>query len=270
MTTLSTPAEAIQEAYKMIADYNATAKDQTENRGYFFISTGAKNKMFTLWRFNPIAIFKPDWFIKSLSNDIIKAVEDAITIASAAGITLDIEEDQVGDRAKAYHFQFGKYKGELIDDVAEKDPRYLLWFINSSYEYASKHRTKLSNHAVYALNLQAEAIAAVKQQNIANRVAKFGSSQFIGTVNERRDFTLTILKRSIVGSMFGTCYKIEMLDSNNNLVIYSGSVDLTEYKDADGYIKNHEKGTQITFKATIKSHYEANGVKQTYVTRPKM
>ena len=48
-----------------------------------------------------------------------------------------------------YTIQFGKFKGELIVDVWNKDPRYCNWLIDNINPEDSKHKTFVINSLTY-------------------------------------------------------------------------------------------------------------------------
>lgn len=88
-------------------------------------------------------------------------------------------------------------------------------------------------------------------------------SQHVGTINERRDFVLTVAFVTGYQTQFGFTNVIGMRDEQGNLYIYKGTAMIynAEKKDA-------AKGDTLTFKATIKEHGEREGVKQTILSRP--
>jgi hypothetical protein len=100
--------------------------------------------------------------------------------------------------------------------------------------------------------------ATKRDQRKAERLAADAGSQHIGTVGERRDFTLTIRFVTSFEGMYGTTYVTGMNDADGNVVIYKGSTTVGE------------RGETITLKATIKAHGEREGVKQTMISRPKV
>lgn len=96
------------------------------------------------------------------------------------------------------------------------------------------------------------------QQRVAARAREAETSQHIGTVDKRQDFTLTIRVVLDFENDFGTMHIHIMHDANGNVVVYKGSVVLGE------------KGETITVKATVKEHGVREGVRQTIISRPKV
>lgn len=263
---MNSQATTTDTAYQLVEDYNTTVKNDCND--CFIVSTGAKNKMFTIWRIHQ-GIFNYHSFIKSLSSDFTKAITEAIEIAKPTGLYIEVERDEVGKRTKANIFTFGKYNGEKLEVVAEKDPRYVLWYINSSIEYSYKHSYGLPSLAVKAIGLQADLIEVVKKENSEKRLEKFGNSQFVGIAGQRINITATIIKQACWDGTFGLTFKCELQDEGGNVIIYKGSKDITEYVAESGCVENHPTGTTIKLSAKVKGHDEYNGVKQTYISHPK-
>ena len=89
----------------------------------------------------------------------------------------------------------------------------------------------------------------------AQRAAAKALSQHVGTVGERRAFSLTVKAVPSFETAFGTMYVHICRDEAGNTVIYKGK-------------EIAEKGQTITLKATIKEHGERDGEKQTIIARP--
>jgi hypothetical protein len=90
----------------------------------------------------------------------------------------------------------------------------------------------------------------------AKRAAEGAASGWIGTVGERRDFTVTIRHIHTMEGQFGTSFLHILNDAQGNVVIYKGTKLLGD------------KGETLTVKATVKEHGERDGVKQTKIARP--
>lgn len=101
---------------------------------------------------------------------------------------------------------------------------------------------------------RAEKDAARKSE----RAAAAAKSVHVGTVGERRDFTLTVTFITGFETQFGYMTITGFADADGNIVIYKGQ-DL-----------GVEKGAAVTLKATIKAHGERDGAKQTIISRPKV
>ena len=100
---------------------------------------------------------------------------------------------------------------------------------------------------------------ANRDQIIADRKAADAGSAHVGTVGERRDWTLTLQGRFEYETDYGVTYGHVYKDADGNVVIYKGSNRL------DG-----ERGDTVTLKATVKAHADREGVQQTMISRPKV
>ena len=100
-------------------------------------------------------------------------------------------------------------------------------------------------------------IAKGIERREAFRAERAAISKHIGTVGERRDFTLTLNHIHQFDGVYGTTYIHILTEGEGNAVVYKGSKKLTG-----------EKGETVTFKATIKAHDARDGVAQTILSRP--
>ena len=95
------------------------------------------------------------------------------------------------------------------------------------------------------------------EERAAAKAERAANAAHIGTVGERREFTLKIGKVMSFQTQFGFMF-IHLMDDaeTGNPVVYKGSKELGE------------AGETITVKATIKAHDVRDGVAQTVITRP--
>lgn len=92
--------------------------------------------------------------------------------------------------------------------------------------------------------------------------AALPQSEYVGTVKKRDVFSLKLISVKTIEGYYGDTYIHNFVDNDNNLLTWFGSSHL---RDKEGvYI---EKGTDVVVKATVKTHDEYNGVKQTVVQR---
>ena len=131
----------------------------------YYISSGEKNKMYTLrvsfiepvWAMNSygkyyVANATPrDWHVKTLSNNKEKALAKAKELV---GKDLEIGFE-LFDRAKAGEgenhiarqnpdvLMFGKYYGRLVVDIMEEDVDYLIWVAENMQ--SKKHEAVIEN-----------------------------------------------------------------------------------------------------------------------------
>ena len=112
-------------------------------------------------------------------------------------------------------------------------------------------------NAVLAMIERGKARVAERAKARAEQAAKDADmSGWIGTVGERRVFTLTIRMVFEMEGIYGTSYLHVMHDADGSVVVYKGTNRLGE------------KGDTVTVKATIKEHDVRDGVKQTKISRP--
>lgn len=118
--------------------------------------------------------------------------------------------------------------------------------------------TEGQTNAVLAMIARGEARVAERTKAREDaRQADADKSGWIGTVGDRRVFTLTIRIVVEMEGQYGYSYLHVMHDADGNVVVYKGSNQLGK------------KGDTVTVKATIKEHDTRDGVKQTKISRPK-
>lgn len=176
-----------------------------------------------------------------------KAKRDAKLAAKAEAARVAAEAEQATKRA-AFDAQYG----DLIKAVSPL--RETSAFVADVLAKAEKN--------LFLTDGQADALRNIVNREAA-KAAQAATSNFVGTVGERRMFTATITKviaitmtagwQTIRGDMY------LMTDADGNVLKYS-----TSTVDLGG------EGETVTFKATVKDHAEYKGVKQTVVTRAKV
>src|SRR5579859_648839 len=107
----------------------------------------------------------------------------------------------------------------------------------------------------------------------AAEIARKNAAQFVGTIGERREFTCTLKKIMRFEGRFGNSYLHLMRDSENNTIKYMGSKVLGNVRwegdRDDRYLVIVDQNEIFKFIATVDSHEEYKGEKQTVVARPK-
>lgn len=157
-------------------------------------------------------------------------------------------------RVNEFLFQFGEFSPSYGEDgrYAAQHPVVKAAHGNDFYHAMQDNimtyggLTEKQNEAVLAMIARAE----VKVAGYAEKAAK---SNWIGTVGERRAFSLTVRHVVTLDGIYGTSYLHIMEDIDGNVVIYKGT------KLYEGF---------VIIKATIKEHGERDGVKQTKIARP--
>ncbi len=83
------------------------------------------------------------------------------------------------------------------------------------------------------------------------------TAEYVGTVGERRLFTITVDRAIPVESIYGTKYIVLARDEAGNAIVYRGNSEAIPGVGETG-----------TVKATVAEHKEYNGLKQTIISRP--
>jgi hypothetical protein len=108
-----------------------------------------------------------------------------------------------------------------------------------------------------ALARAEERVAKANQRREERIATERATSQHVGTVGERRDFTLTVNRVFSFEGQYGFTYINICKDAAGNVIVYKGS-------------NNFEEGETLTVKATVKAHDERDGIAQTLIARPKI
>jgi methyl coenzyme M reductase beta subunit len=159
------------------------------------------------------------------------AFEDAQAI-------IDFVEARVSDAQVEFYAKWGR----ALEDASFIDACYagLKTFGGLTEKQALAVRNIIAKNAERKSAYRAEALTKVH----------------VGTVGERREFTLTVVHVHAFEGQFGYVFINILNDAEGNVVVYKGSKELGE------------KGTTLTLKATVKEHGERDGVKQTIIARP--
>jgi uncharacterized protein (DUF3820 family) len=242
----------------------------------YYISTGAKNAMYTL-RVNVVGKFFIDNYICNLAATEEKAVEKATDYVErlksrvSHDATLEIlfndmpefEADKRRGKLSIYDtrnieeiengvFPFGKHKGVKIVDAPDS---YVLYFADQ----ALSESNMVSNALIAACQGVAleKGLIAKREAIRAERFAVDSLSSFIGTIGERREFKgeiFAFIKKEETDYQAG--YTITKVRIGNDIVSF--------FNNEMGKV-----GETIAFKATVKQHNDYKGVKTTVVNRPK-
>lgn len=230
MSIVKTTENAQDLAYELIDRHNEEVLNSFEDKSlayknYYFISVGKLQRMFTLWSFNEIRIFKQDNYIKNLSTDIVKAVEVAIELAKRVNRRIDIDRDTVYEKRDLERFETGKHAGELIKEVAVNDPGYIAFIGGKIEEDLAAKRIQynyLSKRQHLILDYKAEAVAIL----IDRAMEKFRGTDYVGKVGEKLVVNVKLHKVNSFTGFYGLTYFHTFLTEANETIIYKGSVDL--------------------------------------------
>ena len=145
----------------------------------------------------------------------------------------------------------------------------------SSVAQKFDHCPKLSQKQYDAVCKIIDDRAAKAAERKAQYQAEAAQSDWVGTVGERQEFTLTVVavveyekpRFHYHDSGFG--YLTIMADAAGNRVVYFNSLEAKSV-DEDDCVEYTmaEKGDQVVFMAKVKEHGERDGAKQTIVQRP--
>jgi len=108
--------------------------------------------------------------------------------------------------------------------------------------------------------------AAIYQAERDMREAKRLASVYVGDIGKRQFFSLTLTGWHIMESYYGIIKLYFFEDNDGNQLVWKASGRLVKRDSHGDYIKVN-RGDQFILKATVKSHTEYKGAKQTVLTR---
>lgn len=269
--------------YELVDIHNAKCQDSPND--YFMISIGNKTAMFTLYHYyRPEGqlpwFYNPYRFIKNLSKDFDKAVKSALEYAGDLPLYIDadesIEYDYSGDV-----FQFGKYKGQKISEIAKTDINYLIYMLKKQQEDSGASMVHRANTEKRILenfaNMKAEVEKYFEAKAKANRESS--SSDFLGQEGDKvADLELTVTSVKIVEIPFdprapyyiGSKCAVKAIDSAGNSVKMEFASGIMNYRDENHVEGAYKKGDVLRVKsAKIKRNLEIIGVKTTLLNYVK-
>ncbi len=247
----------------------------------YYVSTGAKNAMFTLRCHRDsdkgiLGPFAPDFYICNLSADEETAAykatmyfnamrqrmgpdrEDFMMHLDAWGGTvyerrgkLSVRDTQAMERIDAGYVPFGKHAGKRIDEC---EAGYLLWLSDKAGTFEGVPMNAL---AMVAQGVSLEkGYIAVREEKRAERAEADAFSVHVGTIGERLDFEGEVITSFEKKQEGVSLYWLNKIRCNGNLVTWISSKSIGEV------------GSVVKFKATVKKHDEYKGVKSTVINRP--
>lgn len=178
-------------------------------------------------------------------RDALRAKKQAVRQAADAKAAAKRDEAQRAATADLVARGLGEAAALASSDAAGRDIDLI--------------RDLVEKHAIYGLSgAQFALLERVLSQRTDRKAADAGS-RHVGTVGERRDWTLTLQGRFEYSGEYGTTYGHIYKDADGNVVLYKGSTRLPG-----------ERGDTVTLKATVKDHAVREGVQQTMLSRPKV
>ncbi|UZS00407.1 hypothetical protein [Serratia phage SMP] len=255
----------------------------------FYISSGAKNAMYTLRTIIRGNGFEVDNYICNLATDPERAEEKAevyfdafvARVGNSSAIKFLYQgyaDFQLFERSGALSvldterltevengiMPFGKHKGRVIEEL----PMYtILWWADQA---SDAHNIK--ERVFQAVCARCLGVALDKgyieqrkidrEERAAAEEAAKAASNYIGEVKQRLEFegvieaSIDLGAKQVAWNTWVENY-LNKIMVNGNVVIYFGKC-------------LGEKGDAIKMKATVKEHNERDGMKQTIVNRPSV
>lgn len=261
--------EDIQYCEELLNKFNEGKSDE---KGCYYITTsGQKREYFCLWNFNPIAIFKPYNYICNLTKDFKTSVEKAIDFIcnSSKMIFIDDYDNVKYSNEDRYTFTFGKYKGRLIEDIANSDMSYVIWFVNSYY---TKEKRMNNSKKFNTFLEKAQSYVTFYFDQLAEKNRSESESTFVGKVgNQIGNLTLkvctsrTYIDQYRLTPYYGNLFlqDVTAKDQDKNMYIIrlrtKNPVKSEQYPD---YVYQRHEILNIR-SARIMEHKEICGIKKT-------
>lgn len=225
-----------------------------ENSYYIIDLTGDKRVYFTLYRYNkPVSGYvNPYKYIKNISIDFEKVIEKVIGKLHLPILACYDENNNpllTGFRRRTKEgiptLPFGKYRGETLEQIWDKDRGYVLWF-NKNYKSDGKY--KLTSEDVILLD-QSNELVNIFFEELSEKNRKDCTSEFI-ELDKRMETELDVYSVKN-GKIYGK--------NNEGNIIYF-------------YDKNFEikEGQKIIVVGRTTKHVEILGRKTTYINRIKI
>lgn len=261
--------EIIEQCEELLDDFN---KGKSNEKGCYYITTsGQMKEYFCLWIFNPIAIFKPYNYICNLSKDLKTSVEKAINLIcnSTKMIFIDDYDNVKYSNKDRSVFTFGKYKNQPLDDVANSDINYLIWFVNTYYT-AEKYYNNSKKFNEFLE--KAQSYVTFHFDQLAEKNRKESNSEYVGEINKPiGNLTLEVYTSKVYidkyrSTPYGGNFFIQDItakDKDKNVfIIRFRSKDAVK---SDEYpFPKYERGEIIYVKsARVMEHREICGIKKT-------
>ena len=194
------------------------------------------------------------------ANDYEIDSTDTIVNLNFSRIKFDIdylkEKDLYVEELKECDLDFAKKVIEHFKNIVTTNSYESNLQILVSKDYFSEKFSAFLTSAITSYQYQMKLIEK-KEQAKEKTLKQASTSEYVGNVGERKDFTLTIKKCLSFENMYGITYFHIMEDSKENVFIWK----TTKKLDVD---------TTYILKGTIKEHTLYNDVKQNIVSRCKI
>jgi len=206
--------------------------------------TGAKRCYFTLYRFNSgpgSPHVNPYTYLRNLSLDLVEAVKKVAT-GKGLPILLYSGDNRLPERFDVDQISFGKYKGQTLTEIYEKDPGYIVW-LAKNYEPDTKRGRKFSEMVFGLRDLYFQTLSEKNKETC--------KSQWIGVEKQRLPLALTPLSKK------------KYQESNPKYLLKDTEENLYEF----WFNGDLEIGEEVILKGTVVKHIESLSRKITRLNR---
>ena len=241
--------EQIEQAYNLAEKHNEVVGSISDTDSYWVVSlTGCEHVYYTLYLFNKVS--GNYTYCRNLSSNIVEAVAK---IATSKGLPILLDEEDGNFKTRripAVCFQFGKYVGQSLVEVYEKDPQYVLWAAKNVLPKNKVQRQMLDN---------LQAIVKSHFQMLTEKNKEECSSEYYGQIKTRYDLTLKVYQVNEYINEFerSLSYRHRATDESGNLFQFY-------------YKEPLDKDTAFKLRGTVTRHQEYVGRKFTIINRVKI
>ncbi|WP_455640748.1 exodeoxyribonuclease X C-terminal domain-containing protein [Parabacteroides sp.] len=237
---------------------------------YYMLLPNEKTAYYTLWFYNPAAVYHPNVYFATLDVNAINSVEKAMKKLANSFIRLDIrlKLESISHNADDV-ISFGKYRGYHLCEVTSIDPKYVTWIANK-YEPRTQGEKRFKELAA--------TYSWIYQDLHTSRMHKVPVSRFVGTIDEKlNDLHLSVLrvkaednpyKTRTVGGIahFYVDQKIVATDEAGNLFFFT--LRASDRSLVSGQLSNADHAYQVGEKLLIRSakvikHYTSRNIRYT-------
>lgn len=165
---------------------------------YYMLMPGPDTACYTLWFFNPKAVYHPYVRLNNLDIDAINSVNKAIRIVANTFYTLEIISSLESSPTNGDDIiTFGKYRGYHLQDIYLIDPKYVAW-IAGKYEAHVKSEQRFKEMAI--------TYSQAYMDLHTPRIYKIPVSQYVGVPGEKlTGLHLTIIRVRLEDDSYKTC-----------------------------------------------------------------
>lgn len=259
-----------ERAYALVEEHNRGLVNDPND--YYSIHTGRRTAMFTLYHYyRPEGWLPPQYnpyrYVRNLSATLEEAVHKAIEIVGTNRLVLECDFTLKYDYSGEI-FQFGKYKGERIEDVARRDMNYLLFLKRKGLNATNVSARVRKNYQ------RVSEICERYWKERAERNRVESHSEWLGSVGDTvTDLHVTITSIKTVENDVFSRYDsllttiVTAVDSRENVVKMAFRDSTNGYSEIKGCVKGD---TLHILKAKIKRCVESVGVKVTELNFVKL